>query len=319
MSPALFGRAWKVKVTPQATGEEVTLSDSRWGTETLKAEFTVETAANEVWWFADIAIYNSRIALAQVLQKGDIVTLEAGYENPGVGLIFKGQLRQPIWERHGDTDFRLILHCFINLIDEDKQPSIQIVIPANTSQAEAVRLVCRKAGLPEPEYLDPVLERKSLSRAEAFHGPAEFFFLQVAIDNGLDMWTSWNGLNIRNLAPKEGSPPEIVYLPPYQSSATEGALIKGTLIGTPVQTELGVTFVTLLDHQARVGQLIKLEKALLKQILVGPGQRPPLLAKDGTFVVVGLKHIGDTRGNPWYTQFCCITPEWAKAFNAKLS
>lgn len=347
MSTSYFGRAWKVKVTPQATGEEITLSNSEWEkdgkTQAARCTFDIEQHAVTVaYWFADIAVYNCLPGMNQVLKKGDPVTVEAGYDDPGSGLIFKGTIWQPIWERENETDFKLTLHCFVRLYEEQ---NTYVTLPAlgsaqnPISQAAAVRKVADAVGL-NVAYLDPSLETKLLPRGEAYSGRAINYFLGVAIDNHLDCWISWDGLYIRSLAPQETAPatqgqtiggialpgaqafqgpkstPDVIYAPPYaptsQTDSTLG-ITKYTLIGTPQQTEQGANFRVLLDPGLGLGTLAKIDQALLHQIRQIPGQFP-IIYNDLPLIVAGIRHRGDTRGNEWYTEVIGITPNWPKLF-----
>lgn len=315
-TPSYFGRAWKLKVTPQATGEEWTVSSSTWDTEALRCTFSIEQVAMQSYWFADIAIYNFLPAAQVLIQKGDLVTLEAGYQSPGVGPIFNGKVFQPIWERVGETDYRLTLHCFVGLF-EDESGYVSLPLgssKATISQAEGVRQVAAAASI-QIEYIDPILEQKVLPRGKPFAGRARLFFDQVARDNQMNCWISWKGLNIRSLAP-EGETPDVVYAPPQASTSqvatTSGGTTKYTLIGTPQQTELGVQFRTLLDSDVRLGSLVKIDQAILNKLPLYPGQNPILLAKDGLFVVGGIRYEGDTRGNEWYSEITGVTRDFAK-------
>ncbi len=320
MSTSYFGRAWKITVTPQATGEAWTVSNSSWDTEALRCTFSVEQAVLQSYWFADIALYNFLPAAQQVIQKGDLVTIEAGYQSPGVGLLFSGRVFQPIWERVGGTDYRLTLHCFVGLF-EDETGYVSLPLGSSSaplSQGAAVRQVAQAAGIAcDPKNLDPVLETRTLPRGKPFAGRARLFFDQVARDNQLNCWIGGDGVHIQSLDP-QGEIPDVIYAPPLSntsSTETSGAgdgMTKYTLIGTPQQTEQGVLFRTLLDSDLRLGALVKLDQVLLRKLPLFPGQKPILLDKDGLFVVGAIRYEGDTRGNEWYSEVIGVTRDFAK-------
>ncbi len=311
-TPSFFGRAWKVTVTPQATGEEWTVSNSSWDTEALKVTFEVEQVALLTYWFADISIYNFLPAAAMVIQKGDLVTLEAGYQSPGSGLIFSGRVFQPVWERSSETDYRLTLHCLVGLF-EDETGYVSTSFAAGATQSGSVRQVAAAASPAIPiEYLDPALDKRKLPRGGAYSGRALRFFADIAADNQLQIWLSWKGVTIRSLAPA-GETPDVVYAPPLSPAShleTGGGLTKYTLLGTPQQTERGVHFRALLDSDVQLGSLVQLDNVLLSKLRLVPGKLPPL--SDGLYVVAGIHHAGDTRGNEWYTEITGVTREYAK-------
>lgn len=304
-------------VTPQATGEEWTVADSRWGTQSCRCTFDIEVVASlQSYWFADISVYNFLPAAQQVIQKGDKITVEAGYESPSQGAIFSGRVFQPIWERANETDYRLTLHCFIGLF-EDETGYVSDTFGSSdspVSEDAQVRRVAELAGI-GVEQLDPILAQTFPPRGKPFAGRARAFFDEVARSHQLVPWIGPKGVNIRSLAPTSNVP-NVVYAPPQSKTSeigvSNGGMTKYTLIGTPQQTEEGVRFRTLLDSGVGLGQVVKLDQALLRKLPLYPGQDPIRLDKDGLFIVGGIRYAGDTRGNEWYSEILGITPTMAK-------
>ena len=321
-APSYFGRAWKLTVSPQATGEQWIVSNSSWDTEALRITFAIEQVALQSYWFADISIYNPSASTQQVIQRGDLVTLEAGYQQPGVGLLFSGRVFQPIWEREGETDYKLTLHCLIGLFEDDNG-YVSVNLGSSNSPfpftlGDGVRHIADQAHV-LIEYVDPVLEKTTLPRGIVYAGPATKYFADAASSNQLNYWMSWKGINIRSLAP-QGTVPNVIYSPPLGANAAtdighEG-LIKYTLIGTPQQTEQGIAFRTLLDSDLGLGSLVKIDQALLRKLPLYPGQKPILLDKDGLFVVAAIRYLGDSRGNDWYSEITGVTREFSKLTGA---
>jgi hypothetical protein len=133
------------------------------------------------------------------------------------------------------------------------------------------------------------------------------------------MWISPNGLNIRSLTPAS-EVPDLVFGPPYvtnlpNSQSTSG-LTKQTILGTPQQTQQGVAFRVLLDSQLKIGQLIKIDMSAIRQLPKTPGQYPSILDQDGLYVIAGLRHSGDTRGNDWTTEIIGVARQWSQLFSA---
>jgi hypothetical protein len=304
-----FGKAWKLTVTPQATGEEWTVSASQWEPEALRCTFRIEQLPLARWWTADIVITNFLPALAPTIKAGDAVSVTAGYQNPGSGVIFQGVVFQPLWERANETDYTLTLHCLVGLWDQNG-PTVSTVIPANLSPANAVALVAQAGGVPI-DYIDPSLASAPANpRGTSFAGPASLYFAQTAATNAMNFWMSWKGVVIRSLAP-QGSTPDVIYAPPYAPATAASGATKYTLIGTPEQVEDGLMFRVLLDYGASLGQLVQISSAVFKKLALYPGQKV-FIDPDGIYVVVGITHRGDTRGNEWYTEIHGATRALAK-------
>jgi hypothetical protein len=338
---AYFGRSWKLQITPHqivpdatdvnadpikaltavmaqspvdSSDAQWTLANSDWSEESLKITFECTQKPLVTYWQADIVIYNFAPSLRQVIRAGDDVVLNAGYQVPGMGVVFRGKVFQPIWEKQNETDYTLTLHCLVALW-VDQLSFVSITLPSLIKRGDAVKLVAQQAGAPV-EYLDPALQLLPTNpRAEAFSGRASKFFAQVARDAGLNIWTSWNGLNIRSLAP-QGTTPDIVYVPPYGTATAAAAQTKYTLIGTPEQTEDGILFAVLMDSDVSLGMLVAVS-ALIKQVPLTPGQKAPL-NPNGVWVVASITHRGDTRGNMWLTEIHAITRDYS-SFAALMS
>ena len=254
---AYFGRAWKLQITPHqvvpnatdvmadplkalmavmsaspvSSDAQWTLANSDWSEESLKITFESTQRPFVTYWCADIVIYNFAPSLRQVIRAGDDVVLSAGYQKPAMGVVFRGKVFQPIWEKANDVDYTLTLHCMVALW-VDQLAYVSLTLPSLIKRGDAVALVAQQAGAPV-EYLDPGLQLLPTNpRAEAVAGRASKYFSQVARDAGMNIWTSWNGLNIRTMAP-QGTMPDVVYVPPYGTATTAAAQVLYTLIGTP--------------------------------------------------------------------------------------
>jgi hypothetical protein len=95
------------------------------------------------------------------------------------------------------------------------------------------------------------------------------------------------------------------------------------MVGVPEQTENGVTVTTLLNPAITWGTRIQINDTDIARLIVqnpgtdtlGPTSAAtgsqktyiPTLNCDGFYVVLYAQHVGDTRGNEWYTKFTCIS------------
>ena len=74
------------------------------------------------------------------------------------------------------------------------------------------------------------------------------------------------------------------------------------LVGTPQQVQFGLSFKILLNPAIHLQSLIKLKNVQANEASVTPGQQQAPLDDDWIYQVMELTHVGDTRGNDWYTE-----------------
>jgi hypothetical protein len=339
-----FGRAYKITIDTQA-GDHIVVSSSDFGTEALRVTFSIEQVAIEsLFWVADIAIYNPSVTTGQLLgaqaptaqtgvfnalsfnaalSKGDLVTVAAGYRasfSPDASVIFRGRVFQVMWERTDAADLVLKLRCMIGLF-EDETTQCAYSFDASTTLADIVTRVASQANIPVA-YLDPILSQTKLGRGQAVFSRPSLIFALIARATHLGMWNGNNGLTIRSLTPTSDQP-DIVYAPPYltdiPNAQTSTGSIKQTLVGTPQQTEQGVSFRVLLDSQLVVGQLVKLALTVtsIERKMPNPQSGlPSLLDRDGLYVAACIRHTGDTHGNEWYSTVDGVTRPFARFYAA---
>lgn len=309
-----FGRKYQVQVLfpPDEGGnrEVITITDSAFEPEALRVTFDVYTVAWQAFWYADIAIYNldqqttNKIlgsgapvaSQAPPIKQGMEVIVSAGYQNGNFGVIWDGFVLQPFWERVDVTDFKITLHCVVGL-DLISQNSINKTYAAFTQQEEIVRGIANAAFRKIPvDTISKNLPQTQLPRGKTVFGSPAKYFTQAAEANDMQWWLSSRGLNM-------GKPDEdlaevsrdniIVYTPDTG------------IVGTPQQTQYGVSFRVLMDPRIVVKKplmQVKIDNSTIRlqkwQINVLPG----ILDQDGIYVVAAARYLGDTRGQEWYTE-----------------
>ena len=81
------------------------------------------------------------------------------------------------------------------------------------------------------------------------------------------------------------------------------------LIGSPTQTIDGLTVNSLLNPNIRPGAAIHVETGLVNTAsIVTPltaQDYMPTLDVDGRYKAYSVTHVGDTRGQEWYTESIC--------------
>jgi hypothetical protein len=312
----LFGRRYNLQVVipnSDGTGKTViTITDSSWEPEALRITFDVITSWWTTPWYADISIYNlDETTTAQLLsptyQQGMEVILSAGYQaGQTYGVIWDGFVLQPLWERENQTDFKLTLHC-MNWLGAVSSNWLNLMWPANVQQQKVVADIAAKSFHPiGVGNITSTLTNKSLPRGKVAFGNTGKPLAEIARDNNLQWWLGPKGLlNFTGLSGTAGqttpidSTNPIVCAPPNSNSASDSAII-----GTPVQTQLGLDLRLLLDARVQVKipcMTVKVDNSSIRQLLYQAGQNPGLLNQDGVYAVIGARYHGDTRGNEWYT------------------
>lgn len=329
-----FGRAWQLTVESLQLGQTTTITDTSWAEESLHILFSISKGyfSGYLWW-ADIVVYNLNAATEQVflqLSQGDTVTLSAGYQNgwnAGNNLLFKGQVWQPMWERENVTDFKVTLRCMVGL-PEIVQGFVSFTQGPMATQSSIVQRMAREAHTPfqiadSPSDLDAKYTAQ-LPRSKSVFGRPLDYFQQLAAANGFPSYYDQDeGLHLLLKEISEGVPPDIVYAPPLISnvptSQSATGLTKQTLIGTPQQTQNGAIFQVLMDSDVKLSKIVKLDMAAIRQISIEPGQKNTPLSQDQNYVVTEIRHVGDTRGEDWYTEISAITPKyWFALFQNQL-
>lgn len=331
-----FGRAWSLTITPSkgpSAGTPIVVTSDTLEPEALRMTFEINQYAYSAFWHAEIVIYNANgpissgpsagINLMQaVIQEGDIVTLSAGYQAdypyPSIPpAIWTGPVFYTIQDRLNVVDDRLIIHCLLNRI-LTTQNFLNETIPLLSSQFSQAQFIASKSAQPiqinESQVqraissVNPQRGAAQLPRGKSYFGNPHRYLNALADQNNLVSWFdnhSWNldslqnpiGKLIASYAPVNinGGPPTIV----------NG--IKLSLIGQPQQTQYGVNFRVLLDPTVQVRAPLPQVQVMLQFVRQAPIPYPlprgqfapvPLASK---YVVVGVRFIGDTRGNPWYS------------------
>ncbi|WP_153513879.1 hypothetical protein [Agrobacterium sp. ICMP 6402] len=281
------------KLTVAGGGDSVDLSQ-------LRIRFQVTQHNLQSPNVGDITISNlSDQTVKRIKGEGTEVTLEAGYEqNPG--LIFKGQIIQKRSGRENPVD------TYLNII---AQGGDQAYNHAVVSKTLAAGHTYRDQVMTAYEALKPFgitlgkiadLGDKKMPRSRVMFGMARDILRTIAISTG----TSWsiqnNELTVtKNNEPKEG-----------------GAIVLNSrtgMIGLPIQSIDGILVTCLLNPQIGPGSLIQINQASVQEAKLSADYTAvvnnamiPSTADDGYYKCLVVNHIGDTRGDPWYTQILCL-------------
>ena len=246
---------------------------------------------------AEINVYNLSEATASRIQREFTqVALSAGHVGNS-GLIFRGNIRQVrTWRENGVDTVLAILAA-----DGDRAynfATVNTTLAAGSMPADRVR-VCQgsmAAKGTEAGYT-PDLGGQALPRGVVMYGMARQYMRDEAQNTGTD-WSIQDGKV--QMVPRKG------YLPGQAVLLTH----ETGLIGTPEQTQEGITVRSLLLPNLRIGGRIKLDNKSVKRmqspLKMAAGQTAPRLDDDGVYRILKVEFSGDTRGNDWYADMLCV-------------
>ena len=331
----LWGQAWELVVTYATEGgaEQATIASKTWTPDALRVTFEVLQAMNSSpFWYADISIYNMNDqAVQNILLNATWVTLRAGFMT-GENLyatIWDGPVFQPIFTREAVVDQKVTLHCVANPFVMDS--IVGFATGPFSTQTQLVAKMASQINLPPVSTAQGTLgavaeQRMSVTqypRGNGVFGKTSRYLAQIADSNFLQMWQDGQQAYISEVD-SGNREPQLVYSPPLDPAYTDQMLnipigTTRSLIGTPRQTQQGVTFEVLLDPRLKVGLpplVVQLARTQVAQLVQTPtpasGSIPTALSSNLTFFVAQVRHVGDTRGNEWYTEVTGYSTAYAQ-------
>lgn len=87
---------------------------------------------------------------------------------------------------------------------------------------------------------------------------------------------------------------------------------KSGLVGTPEQTNDGISVRTLLNPLMKIGGQVKIDEDDVAEAKLpntegsASPNKPASIASDGIYRILTIENSGDTRGNDWYTEIVCL-------------
>jgi len=258
---------------------------------------------------AVIRVYNlSAKTVKEITSKNDgveytRVVLQAGYQNSSFGVIFDGTIKQFRKGRENALD------TYLDILAAAGDPeynfgAVKATLGAGATPQAVIKAAAAQMGLPVG-YLPPVFGG-TLPRGKVLWGMARNHLRNAANSQGWS-WSIQDG--------KVQMIPLDSYLPGEAVVLTSGT----GMIGLPEQTDDGIKVRSLLNPKLSIGALIKIDNASINQTLAQPsnaipdgvGQLPynqwaglQMLAdvsSDGFYFLYVVEHVGDSRGNDWYS------------------
>lgn len=278
----LYGRRYRVVVS-DSSGIGLDVSD-------LHCTFNIQKVINMQPPFSTVVIYNLNPETEDViLEEGSHITIEAGYEGSQYGLIFDGDILEPIRDKPDNVTYRLTL----NSLDSRRQLN-QAFATFTVAKGQSVRSLltnlASKATVPTTlGDISPKLSTAKLPRGKAVFGLTRDYIRQIAQANNATAYAENGKVHIIHATDLPAG--EIIDLTPQSG-----------LIGLPVQQDLGVSFQCLLNPAITINTMVHISSDLIQGQTFNIGQVVRPLDAQGIYRVIGVSYVGDTRGNDWYTE-----------------
>lgn len=280
----------RVQLTVSDAFEEVDLSELHFRFATRQADIQTPNRAT-------IRIFNLADDTAQKVQKEFTkVTLQAGYQSGAFGVIFSGTIVQVRRGRENATDTYLDLICG----DGDEAlnfSTVSTVISGGstfTDRVAALQKAMEAQGV-KPGYTGEPTDPETLPRGKVFYGMCRDHLRVQAAAQDMS-YSIQNG--------------ELTMIPLQGVKPGEAVVVNSQtgMIGLPEQTQDGIRVRTLLNPLLAVGSTIQIDEKSVQQQLISQSTTSdasqnnfPGIAADGLYKVMVIEYVGDTRGQPWYS------------------
>lgn len=271
----------------------------------LRIKFMTRQATTSTPHHCNIIITNpAPQTIARMRKEKAKVTLRAGYQDGGAGLIFEGEVLQVRNGRENVSD--TYVHIIATSGENGRNyATVNKALASGHTYKDRVNVALdafKQLGL-KPGFIDD-LGQKKFPRNYVAHGMAHDLMREVCRAHGASWWIQGDKVNLlKGTSTTPGSTHVI--------NADTG------MVGLPEQTIEGVIVRVLLNYNIYPGNKIKLNNASVQQAALSPatGQSATndlyqngnilALSADGTYKVWRVEHEGDTRGNEYYTTLTC--------------
>ena len=244
----------------------------------------------------------------KLVMEGDRLIIEAGYQASTTetvkdeegnessvttdlqyGKIFDGKIIWPSRSRASNTDYVLTLMA----IDGDQPLNLSFIsktVNRGLNSRKIIETVANDSEVKTPvNKISDGLSTQALPRGKVFFGKPYNYVQDVCRGNAASFFIEDGNLNVVRL--QDLSKDEALVITPETG-----------LIGTPQQIQFGVSFKMLLNPAVHLESMIQIKGVQVNEASVTPGQQQSPLDDDWIYQVIELTHIGDTRGNDWYTE-----------------
>lgn len=276
----LFGRKYRIIVAEQGTdGIDIT---------GLRCVFSIEKTMSSDPNKSSIQIYNLAPATQNfILSSAKRIIIEAGYENSEqYGLIFDGDIVKAL--RRGSQTIDKVTEVIAQDGDLFLNSGFISVSYAAGQTTESV--LAQMQGVADDDMamgaVSKDLKGTKLARGKAMFGQPKDYANNLARTEGALFYVNDRKINL--VKPGDLPEGEIVDLSPDSG-----------LVGTPEQTDNGVSAKCLLNPLLNVNKLVHIKNEFVQETSdIGKAS-----LSSGVYKIIKLKHSGDTMGTTWYTEF----------------
>ena len=274
-----FNRSITLTVFKESESQGISISDLRIAFEVTKDQLGYPNLAK-------IDVYNlNRNNQNRIKNESDKVLLNAGYADSD-GLIFSGEIRNIEKLRRGvdlitriwaASNQRGVANGFLNYT-AGADTKVRSIIEAAAETFEDVVI----------GRIDELVGTNKIM-GESLSGSSASILDRLATDYGFDWFVEDGKLNV---------------LKPESTLNTQqtAVLISSTtgMIGVPTVTERGADVKTLLDHNIKIGKLVKIESQT-NEVSLGSlfFRNVDRTLGEGFYKAIKIIHSGDTHGNLW--------------------
>lgn len=245
-------------------------------------------------------------ATTQMVYQGREGTIEKLFDKAALGTpagggialrtLFEGDIKQARTGRMSQTD------TYVDILAGSSDVAynfgfISKAVAAGYTQEELNQAVAQVFGQYEIQQgYKEGMETAKAPRGRVLFGMARDYAREIAYTNG-NTWSIADG--VYDQVPVE------TYIP------DEAVVITAAtgMVGVPQVTLDGIVVRCLMNPTIRGNRLVKLDNKSIQSFPLAPGYiDPPYippLNQDGIYKVIFADHIGDTRGQEWYTDFVC--------------
>lgn len=277
LSDWLYGRKYRILVL-MGDGTAFDVSEVRCSFEIPKTQLGVPQQAI-------ITLYNlSPETENSIIQNGQQVVVEAGYNGSFYGKIFSGNIIQPVRSKENGTDYKLTLVA----LDSNRFTTyglVGVTLNSNLSMRDAISNIASRANYPI-ETGSIADTRITYPRGKVMFGKPSDYLTQMAKTMNATYYTEDGKVNIVQAKQLESG--EIFDLGPQTG-----------LIGTPKQNDTGIEFSCLLNPLITLNSLVRIDNKKIDQYQYSQGTAIRSLDSQGIYRVITVKYSGDTRGNNW--------------------
>lgn len=273
----LFGRKYRVIVS-DVNGVGIDVS-------TLRCTFQIEKSLLETPNYAEIVLYNlSAQTENSIIKEGAKVILEAGYQNPQYGLIFSGDIVQPLRGKEDNTTYTLTLVSQDGDLFYNKGIINASFRAGQTSRDILENMTKQSSNALELGQLSNNLTPTALPRGKALFGLTRDYFRQIAKSEQAAFYINNNKIEFI----------KAIDLPTNEVIKLNG---KSGLIGMPEQTEEGIQATCLLNPLLDLNKMVAIDLSSMQRQKADRNNELKNIEGSGVFKIIKIVHKGDTRGD----------------------